>query len=111
MPKTTYAWDELSDNVAAEYDDGVLSASYTHEPGLYGNMLSQNRNGVTNYYQYDGRDDTGALTDDAGDITDTKEYDVLGQTSCDISRPLHGTGSRCNSPRFGQDILGASPRR
>ncbi len=45
MPKTTYMWDELSDNVAAEYEDGVLPASYTHEPGLYGNLLSQNRNG------------------------------------------------------------------
>jgi hypothetical protein len=43
-------WDELSDNVAAENDDGVLTAAYTHEPGLYGNLLSQNRNGVTSYY-------------------------------------------------------------
>ncbi len=30
MPKTTYVWDELSDNVIEEYEDGVLSASYTH---------------------------------------------------------------------------------
>jgi YD repeat-containing protein len=78
MPKTTYYWDELSDNVAAEYEDGILSASYTHEPGLYGNLLSQNRNGVTSYYHYDGRGDTVALTDDSGNITDTKEYDAWG---------------------------------
>lgn len=78
MPKTTYYWDELSDNVAAEYEDGILSASYTHEPGLYGNLLSQNRNGVTSYYHYDGRGDTVALTDDSGDVTDTKEYDAWG---------------------------------
>lgn len=58
MPKTTYVWDELSDNVIEEYEDGVLSVSYTHEPGLYGNLLSQNRNGVTSYYHYDGREAT-----------------------------------------------------
>ncbi len=78
MPKTTYVWDELSDNVIEEYEDGVLSASYTHEPGLYGNLLSQNRNGVTSYYHYDGRGDTVAITDDSGNVTDTKEYDAWG---------------------------------
>ena len=78
MAKTTYVWDELSDNVIEEHEDGVLSVSYTHEPGLYGNLLSQNRNGVTSYYHYDGRGDTVALTDDAGNNTDTKEYDAWG---------------------------------
>lgn len=78
MAKTTYMWDELSDNVAVEYDDGVLSAVYTHEPGLYGNLLSQNRNGVTSYYHYDGLGNTVALTDDSGNVTDTKEYDAWG---------------------------------
>jgi len=78
MPKTTYVWDELSDNVIVEYEDGVLTVSYDHEPGLYGNLLSQNRNGVTSYYHYDGRGDTVALTDDAGNVTDTKEYDAWG---------------------------------
>jgi YD repeat-containing protein len=81
MPKTTYVWDELSDNVIEEYEDGVLSVSYTHEPGLYGNLLSQNRNGVTSYYHYDGRGDTVALTDDSGNITDTKEYDAWGNVT------------------------------
>ena len=78
MPKTTYMWDELSDNVAAEFEDGLLSVAYTHAPGLYGNLLSQNRNGVTSYYHYDGRGDTVALTDDTGNVTDTKEYDAWG---------------------------------
>ena len=41
MPKTTYVWDELSDNVIEEYEDGILSASYAHEPGLYGNSLDE----------------------------------------------------------------------
>ena len=78
MPEIEYVWDELSDNVIEEYEDGVLSVSYDHEPGLYGNLLSQNRNGVTSYYHYDGRGDTVALTDDSGNVTDTKEYDAWG---------------------------------
>lgn len=78
MPKTTYVWDEVSDSVIEEYEGNVLSVSYTHEPGLYGNLLSQNRSGVTSYYHYDGRGDTVALTDDSGNVTDTKEYDAWG---------------------------------
>lgn len=46
MPEIEYVWDELSDNVIEEYEDGVLSVSYDHEPGLYGNLLSQNRNKI-----------------------------------------------------------------
>lgn len=78
MPKTEYIWDELSDNVIEEYEDGVLSVSYTHESALYGNLLSQNRNGITSYHHYDGRGDTVALTDDSGNVTDTREYDAWG---------------------------------
>ncbi len=78
MPKTTYVWDELSDNVIEEYEGGVLTASYSHEPGFYGNLLRQNRSGTTHYYHYDGRGDTVALTNDAGIVTDTKEYDAWG---------------------------------
>ena len=94
MAKTTYVWDELSDNVIEEYEDGVLSASYTHEPGLYGNLLSQNRNGVTSYFHYDGRGDTVALTDDSGNVTDTKEYDAWGNV-------IASTGSTVTPFQFG----------
>jgi RHS repeat-associated protein len=94
MPKTTYVWDELSDNVAAEYENGVLAVGYTHEPGIYGNLLSQNRNGVTSYYHYDGRGDTVALTDDAGNVTDTKEYDAWGNV-------IASTGSTVTPYFFG----------
>lgn len=78
MAKTTYVWDELSDNVVQEYEGGVVTAEYTHEPGLYGNLISQNRGGTTHYYHYDGRGDTVALTDDSGNVTDTKDYDAWG---------------------------------
>ena len=94
MPKTTYMWDELSDNVAAEYENGVLAVGYTHEPGPYGNLLSQNRNGVNSYYHYDGRGDTVALTDVAGNVTDTKEYDAWGNV-------IASTGSTVTPYLFG----------
>ena len=94
MPKTEYVWDELSDNVIEEYEDGVLSVSYDHEPGLYGNLLSQNRNGVTSYYHYDGRGDTVALTDDSGNVTATKEYDAWGNV-------IAATGSTVTPYLFG----------
>ena len=74
MAKTTYVWDELSDNVAAEYEAGVMSALYSHESGPYASLFSQIRNDVTNYYHYVGQGDSVALTDDSGDVTDTKEY-------------------------------------
>ena len=94
MPEIEYVWDELSDNVIEEYEDGVLSVSYDHEPGLYGNLLSQNRNGVTSYYHYDGRGDTVALTDDSGNVTDTKEYDAWGNV-------IASTGTTVTPYQFG----------
>ena len=94
MPEIEYVWDELSDNVIEEYEDGVLSVSYDHEPGLYGNLLSQNRNGITSYYHYDGRGDTVALTDDAGNVTDTKDYDAWGNA-------IASTGSTVTQYQFG----------
>ncbi len=93
MPEIEYIWDELSDNVIEEYEDGVLTVSYDHEPGFYGNLLSQNRNGVTSYFHYDGRGDTVALTDDAGNVTDTKEYDGWGNV-------ISSTGSTVTPYQF-----------
>ena len=94
MPEIEYMWDELSDNVAAEYEDGVLKVGYTHEPGLYGNLLFENRNGVTSYYHYDGQGDTVTLTDDSGNVTDTKEYDAWGNV-------IASTGSTATPYQFG----------
>ena len=78
MPKTTYVWDELSDQVIEESEDSVVVAEYTYEPRLYGNLISQNRSGTTHYYHYDGRGDAVALTNDSGTVTDTREYDAWG---------------------------------
>jgi hypothetical protein len=44
MPVTNYFWDPLQDNITKEYDDnGDTIVRYTTEPGLYGNVISQER--------------------------------------------------------------------
>ena len=46
------------------------------------------------YYHYDGRGDTVALTDDAGNVTDTKEFDAWGNI-------IASTGSTVTPYQFG----------
>ena len=44
MARTYFFWDPLSDNILQERDEtGAVTAEYTAEPGLYGNIISQNR--------------------------------------------------------------------
>jgi hypothetical protein len=46
MPEINFFWDPLSDNILQERDEtGAVTAEYTAEPGLYGNIISQNRSG------------------------------------------------------------------
>ena len=78
MVKTNYLWDEVSDNVIAEYESGVATAVYTQEPGLYGNLISQRRSGVSRFYHFDARGDTRNLMDSAQNVTDSKTYDAWG---------------------------------
>ncbi len=51
MPKTTYVWDELSDNIAAEY-----------------------------YHHHDSLGSTRFLTDSSGNVTDTYLHDAWGNS-------------------------------
>ena len=78
MVKTNYLWDEVSDNVIAEYEGGVASAVYTQESGLYGNLISQRRSGVSHFYHFDARGDTRNLTDASENVTDSRTYDAWG---------------------------------
>jgi RHS repeat-associated protein len=79
MPVTHYIWDEVDDTLLAETDEvGNTIAEYTHEPGPFGPLLSQRRNGHTYYHHYDGMRSTRALTDEAGNVTDTYTYDAWG---------------------------------
>jgi len=82
MPVTHYVWDEVTDTIMAEYDgDGNLICSYTTEPELHGNVISQHRNGETSYFHHDGIGNTVAVTNDDGDVTDTFDYDAFGNVT------------------------------
>ena len=52
MTSTAFIWDPVKNNVVLESDDDGNITTYTHMPALYGNVLSQNRNGVDSFYHY-----------------------------------------------------------
>ena len=72
MPEINFFWDPLSDNILQERDEtGAVTAEYTAEPGLYGNIISQNRGGAESQFHYDAQGSTLAVTDDNQNVTDT----------------------------------------
>lgn len=79
MSHVKYFWDEEEDNVVREYDayNNTL-ASYTTEPTLYGSVLSQDRGGEKRHFHFDGLGNTAELTDQAGNVTDTRRYSAFG---------------------------------
>ena len=93
MVKINYLWDEVSDNVIAEYESGVATAVYTQEPELYGNLISQRRSGVSRFYHFDARGDTRNLTDASENVTDSTTYDAWGNV-------IASTGSTPTPFRF-----------
>jgi RHS repeat-associated protein len=82
MSRTYFFWDPLSDNILQERDEsGTVTAEYTTEPGLYGNLISQNRGGVESQYHFDPQGSTLALTDDNQQVTDTYSYTAFGEVT------------------------------
>jgi|GEM_PF-3118366 len=80
MAVTKFVWDELSDNVQMETDENdVPTVVYTHRPERFGELISQERSGVTSYYFYDGEHSTRLLTDDNENITDTYIFSAYGE--------------------------------
>jgi RHS repeat-associated protein len=80
MPETNFFWDPLSDNILQELDEtGAVTAEYTTEPGLYGNLVSQNRGGQESQYHFDALGSTLALTVDDQQITHTYAYAAFGK--------------------------------
>jgi len=82
MPTVNYLWNPINDNIVREFDDdGNTIAEYTTEPDLYGNVVSQYRNGQTSYLLSDGQGNTTELTNDAGNVTDTIRYSAFGEVT------------------------------
>jgi len=80
MGVTNYIWDVVSDNVLMEKDDeGDTIATYTHEPGLHGEMISMHRDGQSYYYDYDGEGNTVAVTDENQNVVEEASYTAFGE--------------------------------
>ena len=80
MPVTHYIWDFLNDTLLCEMDEnGHVTATYTHEAGFHGKLLSQHRDGVTSYYHYDAQGSVRLVTDDNQNVTDTYTYTAFGE--------------------------------
>ena len=58
-----------------------MTAEYTAEPGLYGNIISQNWGGVESQLHYDAQGSTLAVTDDNQSVTDTFAYTAFCQST------------------------------
>ena len=90
---TRYIWDVVSDNVLMETDDaGETTAVYTQEPDRYGELISQHRDGKTNYYHYDGEGNTRAVTDENGDVVETATYSAFGKVVAKTSSIVNPFG-------------------
>ena len=100
MPEINYFWDEIEDNVVREYDENNNTvASYTTEPTLYGSVLSQDRQGEVRHYQFDGQGNTTELTDESGNVTDTRRHSAFGEVteSTGTTECLYQFGGRWGS--------------
>lgn len=94
MPVVNYIWDVVTDNVIMEVDDeGNTLARYVQQPSLYGEVTSQDRDGQTRYFNFDGLGNTAELTDENENITDTYEYSAFGEE-------IAHTGSTVNPFRY-----------
>jgi RHS repeat-associated protein len=82
MVAVNYLWNPINDNIVREFDDsGNTTSEYTTEPDLYGNVVSQFRNGQTSYLLSDGQGNTTELTNNAGTVTDTIRYSGFGEVT------------------------------
>lgn len=82
MTTTRYLWNPINQNIIREYDGaGNTVASYTTEPDLYGDVVSQRRDGQNSVYHSDGQGSTLALTDATDNVTDTYAYTAFGEVA------------------------------
>jgi len=72
-------WDPVEDNIVKEIDDASTTvADYTTEPYLYGDLISQHRDGQSSFYHYDGQGNATSLTGLAAIVVDSYAYSAFG---------------------------------
>jgi RHS repeat-associated protein len=79
-------------DLAAEYQDGSLSARYVHGSGLVSRISGS---GSPAYYAYDGSANTRQVTDQTGVVANSYDYDPYGKTleeTESISNPFQFVG-------------------
>lgn len=82
MVAVNYLWDPDEDNIVKELDDaGNTIADYTTEPYLYGDVISQYRDGQSRFLHHDAQGSTLAVTDDSQNVTDTFTYTAFGEVT------------------------------
>ncbi len=75
-----YRWNTVTDSILCEQNDDMqLLATYTQEPGLYGELISQRRDGHTYYHHYDGEGNTRQVTDENENVVETATYSAFGE--------------------------------
>jgi len=89
---TNHVWD--GQNILLETNaSNVIQVVYTLQPALYGNLISQWRNGIGSYYLFDGLGSTTQLINPSGSVTDSYLYDSWGNV-------LLVSGTTANSFRY-----------
>lgn len=73
-----FLWDSFEDNLIREIGDGGSVVNYLTTAALYGELISEIRDGVVSYHHFDGNGNTLVLTDEAAEVTDTFSYSAFG---------------------------------
>ena len=94
---TRYIYD--GNNLLLETDaSGYVEAEFTYIPAEYAQVVSQNRDGDSSYYHFDGINNVRQLTDVSQVVTD--EYDFSGW-----GERRSSTGSTANSQQYKGRLL------
>jgi RHS repeat-associated protein len=96
---TSYVVDSNRDyaQVLEEIVDGLSTVTYSYGHDL----LSQSRSDEFKFYQYDGLGSTRGLSNSAGDVTDSYDYEAFGEV-------LNETGTTDNNYKFTGEQFDAS---
>ena len=96
-----FIWD--NQNYLAETNaNNDTQVTYTNEPRIYGNLISQRRSNTTNWYHFNALGTTQSLTSSSENVTDTYILDAWGV-------PVASSGSTVNL--FGSSVSRCSCAR